>query len=183
MSTETKSCGDCAMCCLLLEVPAAHTSADVWCRHVIKSKGCAIYQDRPDACRAFRCLWLDTDALGDEWKPNRAKFLLRTEGTRLCIDMHPDHPENWRKERFYSVILHWAQAAWTNEGSVLVVARNQAIAIFPEEEFRVEGWEAGSDLLCGYAHKGGFKRPMYRLTRLDGSVHEAMGQQYPNGPR
>lgn len=179
MGLVTKNCGECAMCCFLLEVAAVGKRADQWCRNVIKGKGCAIYEQRPGACRSFRCLWLDNDALDDQWKPSKARFLLRAEGTRLSIDMHPDYPDAWRREPYHSAILQWSRAAWTNEGSVVVLARNSAIAVFPEEELVVEGWEPGATLLCGYAHSGAFMRPMYRLSLADGSVREAMGRQYP----
>ena len=60
-----KSCGDCGLCCKIMGVTALEKPAGRWCRHFGKTTGCAIYEDRPNDCRVFNCLWLLTEALDD----------------------------------------------------------------------------------------------------------------------
>lgn len=54
---ENRECGDCQLCCEVLEVPDANTKAGEKCQHQCE-KGCAIYQTRPQPCQDYQCLWL-----------------------------------------------------------------------------------------------------------------------------
>lgn len=60
---NTRSCGDCFLCCKLPTVPGVSETPWDWCQHCTKQTdaGCAIYEDRPDPCRNFSCLWLKED--------------------------------------------------------------------------------------------------------------------------
>ncbi|MDY6924263.1 MAG: YkgJ family cysteine cluster protein [Pseudomonadota bacterium] len=107
-----KSCGDCGLCCKLMGVTALAKPAGKWCRHFSKAAGCAIYETRPADCRAFNCLWLLTDALGPEWKPATAGFVLHSEqgGMRLIVESDPARPHDWRREPYQSTLRRWAAA-------------------------------------------------------------------------
>ena len=91
LNSPSKSCGDCGLCCKLMGVTALDKAAGKWCRHFSKAGGCAVYDQRPGDCRVFNCLWLLTDALGPEWKPSVAGFVLHSEdgGTRLVVESDP----------------------------------------------------------------------------------------------
>ena len=75
MSTPNR-CGECGMCCQLLAIEALEKPGGPWCAHF--KDGCSIYEDRPDACRGFRCAWLKAERLAPElrleleWRPGRA---------------------------------------------------------------------------------------------------------------
>jgi uncharacterized protein len=57
--TETGvGCGDCRLCCRILEVKEIGKPFLKWCAHAVAGVGCAIYHDRPESCRAFECTWL-----------------------------------------------------------------------------------------------------------------------------
>jgi Fe-S-cluster containining protein len=45
-----------------------------WCPHVC-SRGCGIYETRPDECRGFVCSWL-AGALPEHLKPNKVKAMM-----------------------------------------------------------------------------------------------------------
>jgi hypothetical protein len=54
-----RSCGGCNACCSELEITALEKPAGVLCSSWRTGSGCSVYATRPDACRSFRCLWLD----------------------------------------------------------------------------------------------------------------------------
>lgn len=50
-------CGDCTACCTVLAVTELQKPARRACDHVCCS-GCRIYENRPQECRQFHCLWM-----------------------------------------------------------------------------------------------------------------------------
>ena len=57
-----RTCGDCTLCCQVLDIPELTKPAGRLCVHA--NAGCNIYPDRPEPCRTFTCGWLATPALG-----------------------------------------------------------------------------------------------------------------------
>jgi len=111
------SCGECGMCCRLLAIESLEKPPGPTCRHF--GCGCSIYDDRPDECRGFRCLWLKSERLppearlGPAWRPDHAKFIMYTDrgGLRLNVVLDPDHPWAWREEPYISFIESQQQRA------------------------------------------------------------------------
>jgi hypothetical protein len=65
-----RTCGDCTLCCKVLGVKELEKPTGQYCQHAVKSKGCGIYDSRPETCRSFRCMWLM--GLWPMWaKPNK----------------------------------------------------------------------------------------------------------------
>ena len=93
-------------------VTALGKPAGKWCRQFSKSAGCAIYEDRPDDCRVFNCLWLLTEALDESWKPTTAGFVLHSEqgGARLVVECDAARPHDWRREPYQATLRRWAAA-------------------------------------------------------------------------
>ena len=56
--TPIRSCGPCAACCVVFAVEVLSKPEYVRCSHR-DSAGCTIYEERPKACRAYACLWLE----------------------------------------------------------------------------------------------------------------------------
>jgi len=75
-----RECGTCSMCCKLLDIPEWNKPRNVWCEHCTPGKGCNIYNDRPELCRTFRCIWLRTPEMPEWVKPSESKMLLCTLG-------------------------------------------------------------------------------------------------------
>ena len=82
--TAAKACGTCSMCCKLPSIAELEKPAGVWCQHVLKGKGCGIYEARPEVCRAFRCSWLRDPDSPDSWRPDRCGFMLRRARPKRC---------------------------------------------------------------------------------------------------
>ena len=128
LSPPEKACGDCGLCCKLMGVTALDKpAAGKWCRHFSKAGGCAVYETRPGDCRVFNCLWLLTEALGPEWKPTTAGFVLHSEqgGARLIVESDPARPHDWRREPYQSTLRRWAAA----EPEVLVFAGKRGVRL------------------------------------------------------
>lgn len=56
MNLDRRQCGECTACCTIMEV--SELAKPMWanCTHQCK-EGCAVYEDRPESCREWFCLW------------------------------------------------------------------------------------------------------------------------------
>lgn len=54
-SPVVRPCGSCTACCDHLAVPELNKKFAEKCGH--SCGGCAIYEQRPQTCRQYRCLW------------------------------------------------------------------------------------------------------------------------------
>ena len=102
--TTARSCGDCSLCCRLLEIRAEHAPeiakpAGEWCKHCTQP-GCGIHARRPSLCRDFACQWLLDPRLGPEWFPPTAGMFLAFVDGILYVVADPDGPDNWRREPY-----------------------------------------------------------------------------------
>jgi hypothetical protein len=72
-----RECGACDVCCVVFEiqVPSIAKPAGVPCRHLTK-QGCAIYEHRPDMCRAWLCGWRLIPGLPENWRPDLSGILI-----------------------------------------------------------------------------------------------------------
>jgi hypothetical protein len=104
-----RQCGTCSLCCKTVAVKEFAKPNGVWCKQAIRSKGCAIYESRPDSCRQFTCEWLLEKSLGPDWKPDRSKFVVFvTADNHLTVSVDPGFPSAWRQAPYYDRIKQWA---------------------------------------------------------------------------
>ena len=75
-------CGGCTACCRVFEIPELKKPAGTWCQHCAIGKGCKIYDDRPQMCVEFECLWLlsqkredPREHLPPELRPDKSKVV------------------------------------------------------------------------------------------------------------
>jgi hypothetical protein len=102
-----RECGDCSLCCKLLEITAERAPeigdkpAGQWCSHC-SQPGCAIYGRRPSLCQSFACEWLKNDRLGDEWQPSRCGMILvwQEQPATLFIVIDSAKPDAHRTQPF-----------------------------------------------------------------------------------
>ncbi len=85
-----RPCGDCQICCDVFAVPALALAEATRCDHQSPS-GCAVYPDRPAACRGFACSWAVGDpALPRAARPDRAGAMVWWEGASVrVIELRP----------------------------------------------------------------------------------------------
>ncbi|MFV0279458.1 MAG: hypothetical protein ACK5JM_01700 [Rhodoblastus sp.] len=132
--TFKRQCGTCNLCCKLYDTPVVESPAGVWCRHCQPGKGCDIWETRPDQCRAFFCNWIMLDWLGDEWKPDVAKFIFTLDRASgyLQFQVDPQNPEAWKREPYYSQIKTWAIEGLSRARCTLVFVGKAVTLILPD---------------------------------------------------
>ena len=108
-SASGRVCGDCSLCCFLPDIQEADKSKTGWCRHCRPGRGgCSIYETRPNQCREYACTWLSSPDMPDYWRPTASRMVVdfneRDEGNVMRIWVHPNYPNRWREEPFWSDI-------------------------------------------------------------------------------
>lgn len=107
-------CQGCTACCEVMLV-----RDDDWvkphntkCEHQCKT-GCKIYNQRPDACQGFECLWLisqqltNRDRMEKALRPDRCHVVLEVNPQSTVI-AHCKYPKAWKREPIYSNLLYFA---------------------------------------------------------------------------
>jgi hypothetical protein len=59
------ACGECTACCKVYSIPEFKKPAGPWCSHCAIGVGCKIYEERPERCREYQCLWLESQGRAD----------------------------------------------------------------------------------------------------------------------
>lgn len=98
-----KGCGSCTLCCTLMRVemeprPEPPKVAGVACGHLCR-RGYGVYDDRPQSCRDFECLWLSSQSRFDYSMPK----YLRPDKTGVVLEVnsrenvvaHCNRPDSW----------------------------------------------------------------------------------------
>jgi hypothetical protein len=139
VSSSTRSCGSCTLCCKLFPVPDLGKPSGQWCQHIAQGKGCGIHETRPSACRAFWCQWIENEELGPEWKPEVSKFVLSIYpgSNSLVVTVDPASPVSWRKEPYLSQLRRWSSAALAQGDQVVVFRGDHGTAILPDRDIEL----------------------------------------------
>jgi hypothetical protein len=176
---QTRACGGCTMCCKLLFIEALQKPMGVWCPHVVKGRGCGIYEDRPLPCRQFECLWLSASDVPDHWRPDKSKMVLAGDetGTLISVIVDDAYPNAWKAEPFYSDLKSLArQMRWR----VQVLTAKHGWVIFPEEDlFLGERKTDDSIVAFGYKQLPMMRQPAVTVRHGDGTETEFLGAMYP----
>jgi hypothetical protein len=145
MSSETqtptlvpgRSCGECSLCCKVMQVDEFEKPQGVWCRHCAPGRGgCTIHPTRPAVCREFFCNWLVSPNLGPEWRPLTSKMILffQPNGNRLAVHVSADHPDVWRREPYHGQLKRWSVEAIEARQQIVVYVKRRAIVILPDRD-------------------------------------------------
>lgn len=155
-----RPCGDCDLCCRLLEVKALGKAAGERCRHLVAGVGCSIHASRPEQCSSFQCQWTVSPLLGDEWRPDRANFLIwaQAEG-QIIVEVDPDHPDAWRAAPYYNNLRNWSAPPVNLQ--VLVRAADQVFMVFPEADVAMGPLQPDKPMTWGYQLRYDGKRVPY----------------------
>jgi hypothetical protein len=145
-----RSCGDCSLCCKLIRVDAFAKPPGTWCSHCAPgSGGCTIYDRRPMECRNFLCAWMVSPSLGEPWRPNKCKLVLRVEsdGKLIAVHVDPSDPTAWRREPYFQKLKQFAIDGLKTDQQVIVYIKSRVIVIFPNKEVEVGTMNPGDHLV------------------------------------
>ena len=151
-ATPARQCGTCTMCCKTIEVTEIAKPQHVWCAHCTPGKGCGIYASRPGECAIFSCGWLGDPKLGDEWRPDRSKFVITFEpGTgRVFIACDPTAPSAWRREPYYSGITSSLKLPGAERKQIVILTGRKLTLLVRNGEYDLGEWNRGDDIVINY---------------------------------
>lgn len=125
-----RRCGDCSLCCTYLSVRRSDNKSnwkESW-KHCKNCSGhkCIIYEKRPDSCRNFECLWLQSSDVPKRFRPDRVRAVLATSAEGNAIVVHCLEKDRHRilkgNNDFSCYILNLSKKTpmviVTNEGSI-----------------------------------------------------------------
>ncbi len=92
-TAATRSCGGCSACCVLPRIAVEEffpqgKAGYTPCEHLC-GDGCGVYEQRPDVCRGYICLWRAGMIVGDERRrPDKLglMFTLDMVGDRVAVE-------------------------------------------------------------------------------------------------
>ena len=121
-----RTCGDCAMCCKIPEIPVLDKPYNTWCSHCSTRTSCDIHASRPQMCRDYHCHFMLSD-LPEEWRPSKSRILLSFTPGKMVVAVDPARPDAWRKEPYFSNITHWS-----SQVDVHVLIGPKTYVVFPD---------------------------------------------------
>lgn len=106
IQSDRLSCGSCTMCCKLLSIEEIKKPAGVWCGTCDPKSGCKDYENRPQSCKDFECLWLHSQKphiseklrFPPEMRPDKCKVILHKKPSgEMVVHVSQDHPDAFKK--------------------------------------------------------------------------------------
>ena len=125
-------CGSCNYCCEVLPIPELQKPASVLCQNCTKNVGCNIYDSRPESCRNFDCLYLQSDDMDISLRPNECGIMFEKVTTKIYFGTElPKDVGSWKKLNVFNYIKS------LNEKGISVVI--SSFTSTPNEFFLAEG--------------------------------------------
>lgn len=131
-------CADCTGCCIVFEVKDVPKPFGEPCKHIGQTLfgiGCQIYEERPDACRRYVCLYLDSQRRTDvekfpeSMRPNISHCVLGwpwgTDRETLFVYPYPGHDDAWQRPP----VSLYLRSILAKGAKVVIVTKNKRIAI------------------------------------------------------
>ena len=158
-----RSCGSCTLCCKVFPVPwVDNKPAGVWCKHCTPGKGCGIWQTRPQGCIDFLCQYFFIKDIGEEWRPDKAKFLLNYEKeTWLVVHADVKMPDAWKREPYGSQIRKWADGQMAIGKGVMLYVGAKKFIVTPDSEIPIHDYPGAKFQLAKTINNG---KPTYNVN-------------------
>lgn len=96
-------CDGCTACCKIMKVHELDKPANTWCQHCKIGEGCGIYNTRPESCRIYECVWLQSQRGGKpmplELRPDTSRVVVgvANQGDDLVLYVSPERPDAWKR--------------------------------------------------------------------------------------
>jgi hypothetical protein len=117
-----RGCDGCTACCKIMQVRELDKPASTWCRHCRVGAGCSIYETRPESCRTFECVWLQTQSgeapLAPELRPDISRVVMSTasQGRDIVLNLATDRPDAWKHGAIATLV-----AKMLNDGITVLI--------------------------------------------------------------
>lgn len=105
---------------------------------------------------------------GEEWRPDRAKFLMDAGENQIIIYPDPGMSDAWRREPYYSRLKALSARTRVPFTMVLVRQRGRILVVFPEAEIDIGPERSDLIIQSGYEMRGGGPAPFARYTAKPG---------------
>lgn len=143
MMENKHKCGDCSLCCKLLHVIELDKRAGTWCEHCDVGHGCTIYQQRPQSCQDFECMWLQEDSMPEDLKPNKSHCVLwvNETGEIMMVSVDPNFPNSYKQGEM-GKLLENTYYTVPNAKIGIIVGKDRFPFIPEEGEFEFDWYNA-----------------------------------------
>jgi Fe-S-cluster containining protein len=142
MTVKRYSCGSCNVCCNLLAVVDLDKPPRQWCHNALRPHGgCAIYPTRPEACKTYECLWLQSQNRVDEGevmpiglRPNRSGVLFalwdEDNPKKMYVHVAPENADRWRQP----MVMDYINTFRMKGATIEVIIGSRRVVLEPENE-------------------------------------------------
>lgn len=117
------NCDGCTACCKVMKIRELNKPAHTWCQHCTIGVGCGIYDTRPESCRVYECVWLQTQRMDKpiafELRPDKSRVVSGTtnHGEEIVLYVSPDRPDAWKRggfEKLVAELLSKGKTVWVS---------------------------------------------------------------------
>lgn len=91
LGVDIMECGECTLCCRLLEIKSTGSKLNQWCKHCKPDEGCSVYTVRPEECREYNCSWKLMDVVHPSLRPDKSKIIWEATNDHIMFGVH--HPD------------------------------------------------------------------------------------------
>jgi uncharacterized protein len=120
------------MCCKLPSVRALAKPPQKWCSHCAASRGCTIYETRPQECRDFYCGWMIDATIPQHWAPKLARMVMILKEKQIMVLVDNDRADIWQKAPYVDDLRSWARHAAAGGRVLLLRAGRDTWALLPQ---------------------------------------------------
>lgn len=120
-----QECGECTLCCQLLEIKETESNVCENCKHVIPDKGCTIYISRPQECRNFQCSWSLHKQAHKNMRPDKCHMIFENINENIVLGtLDPNYKLN-------DLLMAQIQAFQQAGNSIVLQLWNEPVKIIP----------------------------------------------------
>jgi len=144
-----RKCGTCRSCCTIVpaELPYGHKPANVRCKH-LKSRGCGIYDHRPQCCVYWSCRWLMDETTAGLRRPDQSGYIIDAMPDTILADdrgvpvvqiwVDPDH----RDAHHDPALRAWLVEVYRRYRYVAIIrwGSSKGILLVPPEASNTGDW-------------------------------------------
>lgn len=132
VSDGIQDCGECNLCCKLLETHDVPSPIGEYCK-LCTDQGCSIYEERPNECREYQCMWT-------QMPKQYARIEMRPDQCGIIFDKQSDNVITARLEedRKISQLVMGQIQSFMREGYSILVFRGKENKLFKQEHHTEE---------------------------------------------